>query len=833
MKLRTTLLLSMMALLAGVLALTMGAVVHVIGKSAREQVGHDVLRGVDFVGEVLRERESLLRSEVAVVAGEPRLKAVVATGDVDHATVVGVLSELAEASKADVLLLTDAEGTLRADVLAPDEQGHDLSGNPVVRSALQEGEGAAVWTDEQGVYQVHAHRIAFGTHVVGVLVLGRGIDDRVMQRLARQTGTSSGLLVDGKLVARGGAAGVVETPEFLAKAAGARPDGQLTETSLHGNPVMVIARPLPGYAGEAKVGFAMFASLSERLKPARDLMTVLSGLAVLALVLALGLAVLLAKRLSQPVDKLAQMAAKLADGELSARVEPAGPVEVFGLGESMNGMAKKLQDATQALEEANQGLERKVAERTQELRTRNAAMKTILDNAGQGFLTVGADGVMAPERSAVIRTWFGDSAQGAHLWDLVSKHDATFGEMLEIGWESLSDGFLPLDLCVDQLPQRIMVASSVLSVSYKPVQDIAGELEHMVVVVSDITAELERERLESEQREILEFFLKLMSNPSAVRNFISETRTLVQELEQADPSTNAGILRNIHTIKGNCSLYGLKTIATRCHEVEGRIAERGNKVIARDLAEVAEAFHTLEARIQPLIQGEVTDTVTLAPEEYLAFLEGLRRADVDSELLEGAARWKHEPAEARLSVLAEQAKGLATRRGKPGLEVAVEGNRVRLSKSRWAPFWSSLVHIVRNAVDHGVEPPEDRLAAGKSEHGRLRLNVTQDQDNVTVTIADDGRGINWEKLADKGRALGLPAETERDRTDLLFYDGLSSRDEADELSGRGIGMSAVLEAVSRLDGRIEIESEPGKGTTFVFRFDRVPLTLVPGATNAA
>lgn len=821
MKLRTTLLLSMMALLAGVLGLTSLAVVHVIGRHARQSVQEEVARGVYFMKEVLQARQGLLRNEVSVMAGEPRLRAVVATKEVDHATVFGVLSEIAEAGHSAVLLLTDEEGMLRADIAEPDAEGHDLSDVPIVRAALDGGDAPALWVDEDHVFQVHAQRIAFGEHVVGVLVLGRAIDDAVMARLARQTGTWNALTVDAGLVARGGG-------EELASAAGLAaivsqvPKTQAPiELALRAGQMMSMSVGVPGYEGEANVRFTVFDSLDAALAPSRELTKLVGMLAAGSLLVALIFAFLLARGLSRPVDELGQLATELAGGHLEARVQPSGPTEVRHLGASMNGMATRLQASAAELEEVNQGLERTVGERTAELQSRNVAMKTILDNAGQAFLTLDAEGNVAPERSAIIERWFEGLGVDGKLWELTMPFDATVSEMLELSWESLSDGWLPIDMCIDQLPRQFSVEGRVLSIAYKPVMAEGDErLVNMVVVITDITAELERERLESEQKELLDVFLKLMSTPDAVCAFLDETASIVHRVKTSETGRVESVMRDIHTIKGNCSLFGLHTVAHVCHEVESRIAENNDEVEARDLKEVVAAFTAMEERIAPVVSDAKTEDILLGLEEYRRFEARLRACEGTYALIDEVLSWRHEQAHYRLLSLGEQAKDLANRRSKPGLNVVVDADGVRLDKNRWAPFWSCLSHVIRNAVDHGIESPAERTAAGKAPGGTLTLRAEQSEREVVISIADNGGGVHWEALAAKGATLGKPSETDADRVELLFTDGLSSKDEADELSGRGVGMAAVRSIVLELGGAIQVDSERGAGTTFRFCFQK-------------
>ena len=137
-----------------------------------------------------------------------------------------------------------------------------------------------------------------------------------------------------------------------------------------------------------------------------------------------------------------------------------------------------------------------------------------------------------------------------------------------------------------------------------------------------------------------------------------------------------------------------------------------------------------------------------------------------------------------------------------------------------------LVHMIRNAVDHGIEPPEERIAKGKPPVGVVRLSAYQQGGSVVIELSDDGRGLDREKILAKARARGL-VDSDRGLSDnelfnLIFEPGFSTASKVTDVSGRGVGMDVVRRHMEMVRGRIDITSEPGKGTTFALR---LPLTL--------
>ena len=159
-------------------------------------------------------------------------------------------------------------------------------------------------------------------------------------------------------------------------------------------------------------------------------------------------------------------------------------------------------------------------------------------------------------------------------------------------------------------------------------------------------------------------------------------------------------------------------------------------------------------------------------------------------------------------------------------DFVVHGVETEIDKVLADELADPLLHIVRNALDHGVESPEARLAAGKPRRGRVSMTVAPRGREVVLTFSDDGRGIDRDTIVKRARETGLLAPNEPDPRDpfsLLFRPGFSTAEAVTEFSGRGVGLDVVSENLARLGGRVWVRSTPGKGTTFEVV---VPMTLV-------
>jgi len=163
------------------------------------------------------------------------------------------------------------------------------------------------------------------------------------------------------------------------------------------------------------------------------------------------------------------------------------------------------------------------------------------------------------------------------------------------------------------------------------------------------------------------------------------------------------------------------------------------------------------------------------------------------------------------------------------IELIIEDNEAELDRALVESLADPILHLIRNAIDHGIELPKDRAKANKDKKGIIKLRASQDKNQVVIDIADDGRGIDLETV--KKKAVKNKISTKRDINklseaellDMIFLPEFSTRDSASDASGRGIGLNVVYNQIQKLKGIIRVKSEENKGTTFSLR---VPLTLV-------
>lgn len=214
------------------------------------------------------------------------------------------------------------------------------------------------------------------------------------------------------------------------------------------------------------------------------------------------------------------------------------------------------------------------------------------------------------------------------------------------------------------------------------------------------------------------------------------------------------------------------------------------------------------------------DNAGITATEELGLLESLTR-----DIQESAMSIRAQPISSVFSRVPRILRDLAASTGKH-VKLEVIGETTELDKTVIERLGEPLTHLIRNAVDHGIESAEDRIAAGKSPEGTLTLSAEHRSGRILITIADDGAGINRERVLAKAIEKGIVSPdaqlSAEDIDNLIFAPGFSTAQVVSNISGRGVGMDVVRQNVKDLGGRITIDSVPGKGTAFILT---LPLTL--------
>lgn len=489
--------------------------------------------------------------------------------------------------------------------------------------------------------------------------------------------------------------------------------------------------------------------------------------------------------------------------------------------------------------------------RTRELKEAADKVRNLLDNAGQGFLSFGEDLKVTGEYSAECIMIFNREIGDAAVPELLYPEDngqqifltALFSKIFQEEDELLRENYFSL------LPEELQLDGSFIQITYKLISHpVEPDRKELLLILTDITQQREMEKKIQEEKNVLSMVVRAVTHYREFGKAITEYQLFCREelpdilVSTESPAQKLNkIFRAVHTWKGTFGQLGIQRVAAGLHELESVLAKlrdekQGNIELNDVVACFAEyqpemLFNWLWQELEQLKQilGDQfflqDETIVVENCKLHQLEEKVQRLLAPCQakiLIRELRRLRYKPFTDLLNMYPEYIDNLALNQGKE-LEFSLTPNtEILVDPVKYHDFAKSLVHVFRNAVAHGLETPDERLAAGKAVPGELVCNITNDETRMTVTIADDGRGIDNVLIRRLAVAKGLCDEatagelSNEEAIQLIFSDGFSSTGATDQLSGRGVGLSAVKQEIEKLGGHIEVTTEVGQGTQFTF-----------------
>jgi signal transduction histidine kinase len=459
----------------------------------------------------------------------------------------------------------------------------------------------------------------------------------------------------------------------------------------------------------------------------------------------------------------------------------------------------------------SEGLEVEVAERTR-------ALRTVLDHVSSGLLVIDADLVAREGHSkSCFDLLDAQTVAGASLLQLLGVTDPRRESALRASIEQVYDDILPEELSVDMVPKRFPLGSKVINVDTSVIRR-DGAVAGLLLPMSDVT-NLERAEREARDNHAL---LRIVKDREAFREFIMDARELLAAAREAAAESNHVFVRRaVHTVKGNAATYDLFDVVELVHGIES-----GEVIDVPDLVLIERALQAFLVNNASCLEIEYD----AAAEEHFdvasTALDQLRRIAASTEVVGDAVEhWcSHvtlKRADTMLGPLGTYVTKLAERLEK-SVDFSLVGGETLIDTRLLRPVFQNLAHVLRNAIDHGVEEASER--GEKPSRAKVTVTIGESRSGWTVQVEDDGRGVDTAEVARQAVVKGLvSAEVaggmgEQEKLALVFRDGLSTARRTTDVSGRGVGMSAIRAAVEERGGVMSFESTRGQGT-------RVVLTL--------
>ncbi|MGE5676850.1 MAG: ATP-binding protein [Pseudomonadota bacterium] len=524
--------------------------------------------------------------------------------------------------------------------------------------------------------------------------------------------------------------------------------------------------------------------------------------------------------------------------------------------EALNQAYQEVNESRNKLSEWNKGLEQSISERT-------ASIRNLLDHAGQGFLTFDPSLSVAAEYSSECSNIFSCDIAGRAFPELLYPGDAEERNFIITLLNNIfsDNDNVQRKVYMSLLPEEFSLGGKAIKIDFKFIESVRPDTtQALMAILTDITEKRRLEKQVEQEHDILKMVVKVITNneefTETLREYRDFCRNRLSELFDSSytvQDTLYEIYRAIHTFKGAFCLFDMNNVVSRLHTFETELgALKGcndpsclDKL--RDLAKAQDIEGWLDSDME-ILRDILGDKFLNAEDTLVIRKKSLK--DVEDKLLlllppeqcrlllPEIRRLRQKPIKDVMGWLPESAVQLAVRMNKLLNPIELVSEDILVDPDRYQDFTRALVHVFRNIIDHGLEEPEERLSAGKSEYCSIGFCITLRNTNIDIRISDDGRGFDFDgmrrMLAEKNLLNGELACSLDDNEALqLFIDNhLSTAADTTYISGRGLGLSAIRVEAEKLGGTMTIESVHGKGTTFLFRLP-YEAVAIPSCLSAA
>lgn len=571
----------------------------------------------------------------------------------------------------------------------------------------------------------------------------------------------------------------------------------------------------------------------------------------------------LASRITSPIDSLVRSTKLISEGNYDIAVNPSSDDEIGNLAEHFESMRKTIKEYTDHLQEI-------IDEKMQQV-------NDILNNIDQGLFTINLDGTVNKEHSArvndILKIENFETRNLDEILRLDKEQQKTFKIWLNLvkkrhktqKWKKLTRlaPVQELELSVSNNPESDI---EYVSISYQKILDKHGNLSKIMVLALDETEkhlkDLQMQDQKQEHENKVKTILSIVNTPpEEISGFIEDTFSRLNEINSqinehlnsvknqrndfpgtvkhiiTDSQINS-LYRNIHTIKGNAGSYGFDMLSHYTHLAEDKLEELKEPVTTRRTDILSSLKCMIDKSYMELdyikeqmmfVLGKDDEISVRIPVNRIMRIQNIcqnmekeqSRQNIDNLIQECIIlSWK--PLKTLIRKYQKTAFKIARKTHKK-IDFIINDEQKLFAPDEFIDIDDILIHLIRNAVDHGIESPDVREEHGKGI-GRIKFEYKKTQGLREIVISDDGRGIDIDKLVDCCIEKGLIDTSEAlllddsEKVNLIFKSGSStSTSKITDISGRGIGMNAVITKINKLGGKISVNTETGKGTSFMIQ----------------
>ncbi len=493
------------------------------------------------------------------------------------------------------------------------------------------------------------------------------------------------------------------------------------------------------------------------------------------------------------------------------------------------------------IQEQNQNLEKKVQERTKSLREKTNDIVNMMKHLHQGLFTVAAGGIIQPEYSQYLTTIFATSNIADKPFSTLLFNTASLSSDAVESIEETVSSIIQSDELTYEMNKHLLIKNyemvdenaelRFIELDWNPIFQ-SDVVEKIMVTVRDVT-ELRKleEDTANKQRELLAISSLLQIDKIRFFQFIHSTKSCVRKAFKVFESSKAitidewrNLMRDMHTVKGNARTFAFNEIAENVHHMEtlisplneSQVSIESRDEIFRCLDQLGQSIGFYEdIAVYKLEWRETEDlnaSLTVDREQLNSGIVALRSAAQTSPSAKAVVgnalnifrRLAFTPLDEMLKPIIESMASIAEQLDKDTPQVKLSVDNIYINNTSVETIAIVFTHILRNAVDHGIESREDRLAAGKPATGTIRITARQQGEDMLLSVCDDGQGLNLRGIAQQYFDVKHNNISDQEIADSIFKPGVSTVKKITEISGRGIGMDAVKYSLQQQGADISI-----------------------------
>lgn len=544
------------------------------------------------------------------------------------------------------------------------------------------------------------------------------------------------------------------------------------------------------------------------------------------------------KLIEIPLERLLYYAAKITDNHKGEEYEESRIEEFNKLGydfEKLISRIKKMNDVLADL----------VHRRTQQLALKTDKVTDLLNNAGQGFLSIGKDFLINDEYSTECENILGKELKNKDIsFLLFDKNENSIEFFKETIIDALNEkNELTSSLILSLLPKELIINKRAIQVEYKVLPH-----EKMMLILTNVTDKKKLETKIKNEQQTLKMIVMIVSDSvqfyetkENYEQFCADSILYINHKNQ--PKENANTLYIlIHTFKGLFAQMYMKNTVKKLHNYESKLMEfiDGNIEDNGDLEDIINCFDLSSCMHEDLTLitkslGEkflyensyikINEKLITKLEEKLSLFCTFSSNNKEecSLIIKDIQKLKNRSLKYYLSVYPKICQHLCLSLNKNIYPFEIIGENDIYIPDSFKPFINSLIHVFRNCCDHGIEKKEERILLDKNEVGTISCIFKKKDNYLRIEILDDGCGIDANKIKEKIIQYKLNSKekaqllNKEEILEFIFDAHFSTNDTITQLSGRGIGLAAVKTELEKLNGTVEIDTEINQGTSFVFR----------------